>query len=75
MITFYYYFILKGGENTKSKRLIIILAIFIMLLCINGVNASDIEDNSNNLAVNENQEVITADGDVGNFTELSNYVL
>ena len=81
MITFYYYFIkvnhlinLKGGENTKSKRLIIILAIFIMLLCINGVNASDIEDNSNNLAVNENQEVITADGDVGNFTELSNYV-
>lgn len=32
------------------------------------------EDVSNNLTSADNQEVIAADGDTGNFTELSNYI-
>ena len=64
--------IVNGGENTKSKWLVII-SIFLILLCLNAVSASEMDDDSNEIISSADDQEIVSD-DVGSFTELSNYI-
>ncbi|MBQ9025486.1 MAG: right-handed parallel beta-helix repeat-containing protein, partial [Methanobrevibacter sp.] len=71
-----YISIVKGGENTKSKWLVII-SIFLILLCLNAVSASEdackLQSSSDDALTVENQDMLS-DSEVGNFTELANYL-